>query len=228
MTVARVNLLGLHDQDRSRLGADIVTNPIRLNQDATVRAETITKDTEEPDRILHPVQDPEAEDDVERLPELREFVRVHPSILDLRVEAFRVYLALQEDPDRVEHRQSRLGQEIERCAGHFRRILDDDRVGAFHRRFREEHLGSRRKWLDRLPPVVRRRLEGKVDSALERLEAIRQDDNAVRARISDWIKAFEAAADEAREHSIVVYREPDDERALRAVRTRAVRLEKAA
>ena len=150
------------------------------------------------------------------------------TILDLRADVFRVYLALQEDPDRVEHRQSRLGQEIERCAGHFRRILDDDRVGAFHRRFREEHLGSRWKWLDRLPPVVRRRLEGKVDSALERVEAIRQDDNAVRARISDWVKAFEVAVDEAREHSIVVYREPDGERALRAVRTRAVRLEKAA
>ena len=148
------------------------------------------------------------------------------TILDLQADLLRVYLTLQEDSDLVEHRQSRLGQKIERCAGHFRRILDDDRVGAFHRQFREEHLGSRRKWLERLPLVVRRRLEGKVDPALERVEAIRQDDNAVRARISQWINAFEVAADEAREHSTVVYREPDGERTLRAVRTRAVRLEK--
>ena len=150
------------------------------------------------------------------------------TILDLQADGLRLYWTLQEDSGLVEHRQSRLGQEIERCAGHFRRILDDDRVGAFHRGFREEHLGSRRKWLDKLPLVVRRRLERKVDSALERVEAIRQDDNAVRGRISDWINAFEGAADEAREHSIVVYREPDGERTVHAVHTCAVRVEKAA
>lgn len=36
------------------------------------------------------------------------------------------------------------------------------------------------------------------------------------------------AADDAREHAIVVYREPDVERAIRAVCTRAERLEKTA
>ena len=151
------------------------------------------------------------------------------TILDLQADGLRLYWTLQEDSGLVEHRQSRLGQKIECCAGHFRRILDDERVGAFHRRFRKEHSGSRRrKWLGKLPLVVRRRLEGKVDPALERVEAIRQDHNAVRGRISEWIKAFEAAADPARQHSIVVYREPDGERTLRAVHTCAAGVEKAA
>lgn len=148
------------------------------------------------------------------------------TILDLQSEVLRVYLALQEDSERVEHRQSRLRQKIERCVGRFHEILDADRVGEFHRRLKEERAGtSRRKWLAKLPSVIRRRLPRKVDPALQRVEAIRMDDHAVRARIAEWIHDFETAADEARQHSIVVYREPDGERALRAVRTRAVRLE---
>ena len=151
------------------------------------------------------------------------------TILDLQADMLRVYLTLQEDSDLVEHRQSRLGQKIERCVGEFRKVLDADRVGVFHRRLRKEHAGSRRRrWLEKLPAVLRRRFGGKAAAVLERVEAIRQNDNKIRARISQWINAFEAAADEAREQSIAVYREPDDERALRAVRTRAVRLEKAA
>ena len=151
------------------------------------------------------------------------------TILDLQADMLRVYLTLQEDSDLVEHRQSRLGQKIERCVGHFRKILDADRVGAFHRRLRKEHAGSRRrKWLEKLPAVLRRRFGGEAAAVLERVEGIRKDDHAIRARISQWINAFEVAADEACEHSIVVYREPDGERALRAVRTRAVRVEKAA
>ena len=149
------------------------------------------------------------------------------TILDLQADMLRVYLTLQEDSDLVEHRQSRLGQEIERCAGHFREILDADRVGAFHRRLKEEHAGSwRRKWLEKLPPVLRRRFGKEAAAALERVEAIRNDDHAIRALISKWINAFEGAADPARQHSIVVYREPDGERTMRAVHTCAVRLEK--
>ena len=148
------------------------------------------------------------------------------TILDLQSEVLRVYLALQEDSERVEHRQSRLRQKIERCVGRFREILDADQVGDFHRRLKEEGDGSaRRKWLEKLPRVVRRLLPRKVDPAIQRVESIRMDDHAVRARIAEWTHAFEAAAHEAREHSIVVYREPNGERALRAVCTRAVRLE---
>ena len=147
------------------------------------------------------------------------------TILDLRSDVLRVYLALQEDPDRVEHRQSRLAQKIERCAGQFSEILDTDRVGDFHRRLKGDRaVLPRRKWLEKLPSVVRRRLPRKADPVLQRVEAIRMDDHAVRARIAEWIHNFEVAADEARGHSIVVYREPDGERTLRVVRTGAVRL----
>ena len=147
------------------------------------------------------------------------------TILDLQAELLRVYLALQEDSERVEHRQSRLRQKIERCVGRFHEIFDADRVGDFHRKLRHRDAGSpRRKWLEKLPRVVRRRLE-RVDPALERVEAIRMDDHTIRARIAEWVHGFETAADEARQHSIVVYREEAGERPLRAVRTRAVRLE---
>lgn len=148
------------------------------------------------------------------------------TILDLQSELLRVYLALQEDSERVEHRQLRLRQKIERCVSRFHEILDADRVGDFHRRFKEERAATRRrKWLGKLPPVLRRRLLRKADPALQRVEAIRMDDHAVRARIAEWIHGFETAADEARQHSIIVYREPDGERPFRAVRTREVRLE---
>ncbi|MDE2881060.1 MAG: hypothetical protein OXP70_04360 [Acidobacteriota bacterium] len=67
-----------------------------------------------------------------------------------------------------------------------------------------------------------------LNALLRRVGEIRQMDHAVRARMAEWINAFDVAADEAREHAIVVFRQPDGERALRAVCTRNVRLEKAA
>ena len=154
------------------------------------------------------------------------------TILDIRSEALRVYLAVQQDSQRVEERQSRLAEKIERRIAHFRKVLDSDRVGDFHRQFRQRNARSlRRRWLERLPPVLGRRLErklvGKADSALRRVEGIRQDDHAVRGCVAKWIRAFDDAADESREHSIVVYREPDGDSKLRAVHTAAVRLEKA-
>ena len=151
------------------------------------------------------------------------------TILDLRVDALWVHWTLQQDAELVEHRQSRLRKKVEDCVGHFRRLLAADRVGAFHRRLKEECAGSwPRKWLDQLPGGLRLPFGGEADAALQRVEAIRADDHSIRAHVSQWITAFDGAADEAREHSIVVYREPDGERALRAARTRSVRLEKAA
>lgn len=149
------------------------------------------------------------------------------AILDLRADTLHVCLTLQNDHEFVEHRESELRKKAERCVGDFHTAFDTDRVGAFHRQLRTEHAESRRWWLEKLPDVVRRRLEREPDARLRRVEAIRQADHAVRARMAEWISAFDVAADEAREHSIVLYREPDGERALRAVRTRAVRLEKA-
>lgn len=145
------------------------------------------------------------------------------TILDLRADTLHVCLTLQNDHEFVEHRESEFRKKAGRCVGDFHAAFDADRVGAFHRK---ERAGSRRRWLEKLPDIVRRRLERESDARLRRVEEIRQEDHRSRARMAEWINAFDTAADEAREHSIVVYREPDGERALRAVRTRAVRLEK--
>lgn len=149
------------------------------------------------------------------------------TILDLRADTLHMCLTLQNDHELVEHRESELVQKAERCVGDFHTAFDADRVGAFHRQLRKEQAESRRWWLEKLPGMVRRRLERESDARLRRVEAIRYADHTVRARMAEWINAFEVAAEEAREHSIVVYREPDGDRALHAVRTRAVRLEKA-
>ena len=149
------------------------------------------------------------------------------TILDLRADGLRLHWTLQEDPDLVEHRQSRLAQKIERRLSDFQKLLEADRVGTFHRQFKKERTGSpRRKWLEKLPGGSRLPFWRKATAELARVEAIRKDDHAIRAGISSWIDAFEGAADEAREHAIVVYREPDGDQ-MHAVRTRAVRLEKA-
>ena len=136
------------------------------------------------------------------------------AILDLRADTLHVCLTLQNDHEFVEHRESELRKKAERCVGDFHAAFDTDRVGAFHRQLRKEQAESRRRWLEKLPDLVRRRLERESDARLRRVEAIRQADHAVRARMAEWINAFDVAADEAREHSIVVYREPDGERAL--------------
>lgn len=151
------------------------------------------------------------------------------TILDLRADALWMHWTLQEDSDLVKRRQSRLAQKIEQCVGHFRQIYDANRVGAFLGRRRKARAPSwPRKWLEKLPGGSRLPLVGGAAAGLRRVQAIRKDDNATWKRIWKWINAFKGGADEAREHSIVVYREPDGERALRVVRTRAVRLEKAA
>ena len=66
------------------------------------------------------------------------------SLFDIQVDLLRLYLALQDDPDFAEYRQSRLREKIERYCTDFRDILDDDRIGAYHRKLKEELAGS--KW----------------------------------------------------------------------------------
>ena len=78
-----------------------------------------------------------------------------------------------------------------------------------------------------LPRGWRRPFGGELATRVRNVRAIRKDYNSVQARIKRWIEAFEAATDESREQSIVFYREPDGERALRAYHTRDVRLEQA-
>ena len=135
-----------------------------------------------------------------------------------------LYLALQNDPDVVEFRQSRLREKIERYGKDFQQILDEDPVGVFHRKLKGDLAGS--KW-PYLPRGWRRPFGGKLAANVRNVRAIRKDFNSVQARIKRWIDAFESSTDESREQSIVLFREPDGERASRAYHTRDVRLQQA-
>ena len=147
------------------------------------------------------------------------------SLCDLEVDLLQLYLALQNDSGVVEFRQSRLREKIERYGKDFRRVLDADPVGAFHRKLKGDLADSRWRWL---PRGWRRPFGGALTTRVRNVRAFRKDFNSVQARIKRWIEAFEAATDESREQSIVFYREPDGERALRGYHTRDVRLERAA
>lgn len=147
------------------------------------------------------------------------------SLCDLEVDLLQLYLALQNDSAVVEFRQSRLREKIERYEKDFRRILDADPVGAFHRKLKGDLAASRWPWL---PRGWRRPFGGELATRVRNVRAIRKDFNSVQARIKQWIEAFEAAKDESREQSIIFYREPDGERAFRAYHTRDVRLERVA
>ena len=147
------------------------------------------------------------------------------SICDLEVDLLQLYLALQNDSAVVEFRRSRLWEKIDRYGKDFRRILDADPVGTFHRKLKEELAESRWPWL---PRGWRRPFGGELATRVRNVRAIRRDFNSVQARIKQWIEALEAATDESREQCIVFYRERDGERALRAYHTRDVRLERAA
>ena len=145
------------------------------------------------------------------------------SLDDLQVDLLRLYLALQDDPDFVELRQSRLREKIERYGKDFRQILDDDRVAAYHRKLKGDLAKSKWRWL---PDRWRLPFGSEVVARTRRVRAVRNDFNSIRARIQGWIDAFESAADEG-EQSIVFYRELDGARAVRGYHTRGLRLQQA-
>ena len=146
------------------------------------------------------------------------------SLYDIQVDLLQLHVALQNDPDVVEFRQSRLREKAERYGKDFRQLLNDDPIGDFHRTLKRDADES---WWPSLPRGWRHPFGGELATRVRNVRAIRKDFNSVQARIKRWIEAFEAATDESREQSIVFYREPDGERPLRAYHTRDVRLERA-
>ena len=162
----------------------------------------------------------DSEDDARSaVSELNRFFRA--SLYDLQVDLLRLYLALQDDPDFVELRQSRLREKIERYGKDFRQILDDDRVAAYHRKLKGDLAKSKWRWLpDRWWPPF----GSELLSTTRRGRAVRNDFNSTRARIQGWIDAFEDAADE-REQGVVFYRELHGARAVRGWYTRDLRLQ---
>ena len=67
--------------------------------------------------------------------------------------------------------------------------------------------------------------EGRPAARVRRVRAIRKDFNAGQRRVEQWTEALDAATDESRRESVVFYREPDGERALRAYHTGEMRVE---
>ena len=146
------------------------------------------------------------------------------SLCDLQVDLLQLYLALQNHPDVVEFRQSQLREKIERYREDLRQSLDDDPVGVFHRKLKGDLSKSR--WPS-LPGTWRRLFGGELAERVRNVRIIRKDFRSVQAHIKRWIEAFEITTGDSREQSIVFYREPDGERALRAYHTHEIRLESA-
>ena len=64
------------------------------------------------------------------------------SLYDVQIDVLQLYLAIQNDADVVEFRRSRLREKIGRYRDDFGRILEDDRVGAYHRELKGDGGGS--------------------------------------------------------------------------------------
>ncbi|MCY4574746.1 MAG: hypothetical protein OXF01_18370 [Gemmatimonadetes bacterium] len=144
------------------------------------------------------------------------------SLYDTQIDVLQLHLALQNDPDVVEFRLSRLREKLERYGEGFRQVLDDDRVGAYHRELKGELARSR---LVRLPRGLRLPFGGEPAAQVRRVRAIRKDFDAGQRRVETWVESVEAATDESRREAVVFYREAGGERALRAYRTGEVRVE---
>ena len=143
------------------------------------------------------------------------------SLYELQTDMLQLHQALQNDPDVVEARQSRLQKKIERHDKNFRQVLDDDRIGAYHRALKKDL--AKKRW----PRRWRRPFKGELAARVRNVRAIRKNFHCSQARIGQWVEAFETAKDPSRQQSVVIYREADSERALRAYHTHGVRLEPA-
>ena len=144
------------------------------------------------------------------------------SLYDIQIDVLQLQLALQNDPDVVEFRLSRLREKLERYGGEFRRVLDDDRVGDYHRELKR---GLARSRLARLPRGLRFPFGREPAAEVREVRAIRRDFDAGRRRVEQWVEAWDAATEESQRESVVFYREAGGERALRAYHTGEVRVE---
>ncbi|MDE0081249.1 MAG: hypothetical protein OXT72_01215 [Gammaproteobacteria bacterium] len=144
------------------------------------------------------------------------------SLYDIQIDVLQLQLALQNDPDVVEFRLSQLREKLERHGGEFRQVLNDDRVGAYHRELKGRLAKSR---VGRLLRGSRLLFGGEPAAEVRRVRAVRREFDAGQRRVEQWVDALEAATDESRRESVVFYREADGERALRAYHTGDVAVE---
>ena len=149
------------------------------------------------------------------------------SLYDVQIDVLQLYLAIRNDADVVAFRRSRLRKKIGRYRVDFGRILEDDRVGAYHRELKKDGGGS--GWL-LIPDILAwaRSLRGGKGAEVRRVRSIRRDFNSVRERMERWVEATEAATDESRRRSVVFVRLLNGKRPLRAYHTDEIRVEEMA
>lgn len=144
------------------------------------------------------------------------------SLQDVQIDVLQLLLAIQNDPDVVEFRLSQLREKLQRYAERFQQVRDDDRVGAYHRELKGQLDKSKWRFLP-----SRLRL-GDLAAEIKRARDIRMEFEAGLARAAQWVDATDAVTDESRWPSLIFYREPDGEQAVRARHTHDIRLERAA
>ena len=142
------------------------------------------------------------------------------SLMDIRADALRLYLTLQDDPGFAGQRQESLHDKVQRHRDTFRALLDKDPIEDLHSRIQQDvssvafyHLRSQ----------VEMWFGGGLRARMRNVEAIRETFRPIRERIKGWTDAFESAAGADRQQSIIVYR--DDQRVLHAHHTGDLRLQ---
>ena len=154
------------------------------------------------------------------------------SLMDLRADALRLQLTLQDDPHYAERREAALREKVEQCAGAFRELLDHNQVTSFRDQLQRDldELG-RFEFLpwgltDTAASVLRTLGAGRsLNKGIREIDNILDEDFApVGSRMERWIGELESSTAAAREESVVFYRERDGQRALRAHHTRDLRL----
>ena len=158
------------------------------------------------------------------------------SLTDLRADALRLHLTLQDDPHYTERRQAVLNRKVELCAKSFRTLLGRDPLKVFRDQLQQnlDELG-RFEFLpwgltDPAAQVIRTLGGGRnLKQQIRAIDAIVDKDLApVRSRMQRWVSEFESSAEPALEESIVFYRERNGRRDLKAYHTRDLRLQQVA
>ena len=139
------------------------------------------------------------------------------SLMDIRADVLRLFLALQDDPEYAGQRQAALRAKFEETNRRLRALLEEDPIQGFHRDLRRRKADQ---WL------LRRWLTRGLADRIRKVEAILEDFRPIRERIESWTGASDSANDAACEQSIVVYRDLGGEGALRAYHTQDLRLQR--
>ena len=151
---------------------------------------------------------------------------------DLRADALRLQLTLQDDPHYAERRQTVLRRKVEQCADTFRKLLDHNPVGSFRDQLQQEldELGRFESLPWGLTDTAARVIRtlgggGSLEKRIRAVDTILDEGFApVRSRMERWVSELESSAVAAREESIVFYRERDGRRALKAYHTRDLQM----